>query len=181
MNGFLRMILKIYNKKGKVIFMGQFSWIYSDTNKQLLDNVCADTFLLVPKPFQDKYGKAIYEDCYDGYGDFGKYDVYNLIPERNKEMIPEIIRRIKNKNEECDVISENDISNLQAYYEGKEIDCELRWLGIIMACDDEDNAALKYPIKITTKEMEYEEVAPSLSDPYQGWDSSDDDNDIWYL
>ena len=41
--------------------MGQFSWIYSDTNKQLVDNKIADTYLLVPKPFQEKYGKAIYE------------------------------------------------------------------------------------------------------------------------
>lgn len=148
--------------------MGQFSWIYSDTCQQLLDDVHADTYLLVPKPFQNKYGKAIYENCYDGYGRFGCHDVYDLIPEWNKEMIPEIIRRIKNGNWYCST-SENDITNLQAYYKGKEIDCELRWLGIVMACYDEDNAALEYPIKITTREMEYEEVAPSLSDPNQGW------------
>lgn len=156
--------------------MGQFSWIYSDTNKQVIDNRRADTYLLVPKPFQEKYGKSIYESCYDGYGRFGSYDVYDLIPEWNKEMIPEIIRRIKNGNWKCST-SENDVVNLQAYYEGKEIDCELRWLGIVMACYDEDNAALKYPIKITTREIEYEEVAPSLSDPNQGWESDDDDED----
>ena len=148
--------------------MGQFSWIYSDTCKQLLDDVHADTYLLVPKPFQEKYGKAIYEDCYDGYGRFGGHDVYDLIPEWNKEMIPEIIQKIKNGNWVCSV-SERDIMNLQAYYEGKEIECELSFLGIIMACYDEDNAALKYPIKITTKMMEYDEVAPSLGDPNQGW------------
>lgn len=71
--------------------MGQFSWIYSDTDKQLLDDVYADTYLLVPKPFQEKYGKAIYEKCYDGYGHFGDYDVYDLVLEWNREMIPEII------------------------------------------------------------------------------------------
>lgn len=75
--------------------MGQFSWIYSDTEKQVVDNKTADTYLLVPKPFQEKYGKSIYESCYDGYGRFGKYDVYALIAEWNKGMIPEIIRRIK--------------------------------------------------------------------------------------
>ena len=159
--------------------MGQFSWIYSDTNKQLLDNKVADTFLLVPKPFQEKYGKAIYEDCYDGYGHFGGYDIFELVVEWNKEMIPEIIRRIKNGNWKCST-SENDIKNLQAYYDGKEIDCELRWLGIIMACYDEDNAALEYPIKITTREMEYETVSPSLSDPNQGWEEyEDDEEDEW--
>jgi hypothetical protein len=76
--------------------MGQFSWIYSNTNKQLIDDKRADTYLRVPKAFQFKYGKAIYEDCYEGYGEFGGYDVYDLIAEWNKEMIPEIISRIKN-------------------------------------------------------------------------------------
>ena len=156
--------------------MGQFSWIYSDTNKQLIDNRRADAYLLVPKPFQEKYGKAIYESCYDGYGRFGRYDVYDLIPEWNKEMIPEIIRRIKDGNWKCST-SENDITNLQNYYEGKPITCELRWLGIVMACYDEDNFALEYPIKITTKEMEYENVKPSESDPNQGWESYDDDEE----
>ena len=156
--------------------MGQFSWIYSDTNKQLIDNRKADTYLLVPKPFQEKYGKAIYESCYDGYGRFGRYDVYDLIPAWNKEMIPEIIRRIKSGSWKCST-SENDIKNLQNYYEGKPITCELRWLGIVMACYDEDNFALEYPIKITTKEMEYENARPSESDPNQGWESYDDDEE----
>lgn len=154
--------------------MGQFSWIYSDTNKQLIDNKCTDSYLLAPEPFQDKYGKAILEDCYDGYGHFGKYDVYELIPEWNKEMIPEILRRIKNGTWKCRTC-DNDIKNLQAYHKGEKIDCELRWLGIVMACYDEDNAALEYPIKITTKEIEYENVKPSLSDPKQGWQDNWDD------
>ena len=156
--------------------MGQFSWIYSDTNKQLIDNKKADTYLLVPKLFQEKYGKAIYESCYDGYGRFGRYDVYDLIPEWNKDMMPEIIRRIKAGNWKCKT-NENDITNLQNYYEGKPITCELRWLGIAMACYDEDNFALEYPIKITTKEIEYENVKPSESDPNQGWESYDDDEE----
>lgn len=156
--------------------MGQFSWIYSNTGKQVVDNKTADTYLLVPKLFQEKYGKTIYEDCYDGYGHFGKYDVFELVPEWNKGMIPEIIRRIKNENWHCNT-SENDITNLQAYYEGKEIDCELRCLGIIMACYDEDNFALEYPIKITSREMEYEDADPSLGDPNQGWETEDDEED----
>lgn len=154
--------------------MGQFSWIYSDTNKQVVDNKKADTYLLVPKPFQNKYGKAIYESCYDGYGDFGKYDIYNLIPEWNKEMIPEIIRRIQNNSWHCHT-NAKDIKNLQAYYDGKKIECELRWLGIIMACHDEDNFALEYPIKITTKEMEYDNVKASASDPNQGWEENSEE------
>ena len=155
--------------------MGQFSWIYSDTNKQVIDGKCADTYLLVPPEFQAKYGKAIYESCYDGYGTFGGHDVYDLIPEWNKGMIPEIIRRAKKGNWKCRLL-EDDIANLQNYYEGKEIFCELRYLGIVMACYDEDNFALEYPIKITTREMEYENVNPSESDPNQGWEYSDVDD-----
>ena len=158
------------------LVMGQFSWIYSNTDKQLINNKAADTYLLVPEPFQQKYGKTIYESCYNGYGIFGGYDVYDLIPEWNKEMIPEIICRIKNGNWEC---STNDITNLQNYYEGKTITCELRWLGIIMACYDEDNFALKYPIKITTKEMNYGDANASKSDPNQGWEEYEDEEEDW--
>ena len=149
--------------------MGQFSWIYSDTNKQVIDNKCADTYLLVPPPFQSIYGRAIYEGCYDGYGRFGKYDIYELIIEWNKDMIPEIIRRINNGNWECRT-TQADIQNLQNYHDGKGITCELRWLGIILACYDEDNFALEYPIKITSKEMDYNDVKASESDPNQGWE-----------
>lgn len=157
--------------------MGQFSWIYSDTEKQVIDNKIADTYLLVPKAFQGKYGKAIYEKCYDEYGRFGKYDVYELILEWNKEMIPEIIRRIKNGNWHCSV-NANDIFNLQNYHDGKEISCELRHLGIIMACYDEDNFSLEYPIKITSREIEYEYADASESDPNQGWpNDEEEDND----
>ena len=153
--------------------MGQFSWIYSDTNKQVIDNRVADTYLLVPPPFQDKYGKAIYERCYDGYGNFGGYDIYELIIEWNRGMIPEIIRRIKNGNWYCSH-TKDEIENLLKYYkndpDNEPIMCEKRWLGILIACYDEDNFALEYPIKITTKEMEYNSVAPSKSDPNQGWE-----------
>lgn len=148
--------------------MGEFSWIYSDTNEQLINGEIADAYLLVPKSFQEKYGKAIYEPCYEGYGRFGEYDVYDLILEWNREVIPEVVSRIKNGTWKCRA-SEEGLANLQKYYEGKEVDCPLRHLGIVMACYDEDNFALKYPIKITTREMEYENVEPSKGDPNQGW------------
>lgn len=156
--------------------MGQFSWIYADTDKQVVDGKYKNTYLLVPKPFQDKYGKSILERRYNGYGDFGKYDIYDLVAEWNKEMIPEIVRRIKKGNWKCST-DDNDILNLQNYYEGKPITCELRWLGILMACYDEDNFALEYPIKITEEEMDYEKCKPSLSDPNQGWEYYDEDDE----
>lgn len=194
--------------------MGQFSWIYSDTHKQLLDDIYADTYLLVPKPFQEKYGKAIYEGCYDGYGNFGRYDVYELVALWNSENLPSETRALRlPKVEEYGGLFDSEKEELRkkgmTEEEIKKADAEkqqeycdkailrykkvllrnkdfannvpdnimkekygrnyLREIGIDIACYDEDNAVLKYPIKITTKEMEYEEVAPSLSDPNQGW------------
>lgn len=194
--------------------MGQFSWIYSDTHKQLLDDIYADTYLLVPKPFQEKYGKAIYEGCYDGYGNFGRYDVYELVALWNRENLPSETRALRlPKVEEYGGLFDSEKEELRkkgmTEEEIKKADAEkqqeycdkailrykkvllrnkdfannvpdnimkekygrnyLREIGIDIACYDEDNAVLKYPIKITTKEMEYEEVAPSLSDPNQGW------------
>lgn len=194
--------------------MGQFSWIYSDTHKQLLDDIYADTYLLVPKPFQEKYGKAIYEGCYDGYGNFGRYDVYELVALWNRENLPSETRALRlPKVEEYGGLFDSEKEELRkkgmTEEEIKKADAEkqqeycdkailrykkvllrnkdfannvpdnvmkekygrnyLREIGIDIACYDEDNTALTYPIKITTKEMEYEEVAPSLSDPNQGW------------
>ena len=204
--------------------MGQFSWIYSDTNKQLLDDVYAETYLLVPKPFQDKYGKAIYEDCYDGYGDFGKYDVYELVALWNRENLPSETRALRlPKVEEYGGLFDSEKEELRkkgaTEEEIKKADAEkqqeycdkailrykeallrnkdfvnnvpdnvmkekygrnyLREIGIDIACYDEDNATLKYPIKITTKEMEYEDVSPSLSDPDQGWSNDEYDDEYW--
>ena len=54
-----------------------------------------------------------------------------------------------------------------------------RYIGIDIACYDEQNKSIPYPIKITTKEMDYDSVEPSLSDPNQGWECDDfeDEND----
>ena len=48
---------------------------------------------------------------------------------------------------------------------------EYRWIGIELACQDEDNLALPYPIKIARhKESIYEECPASFGDPYQGFE-----------
>ena len=204
--------------------MGQFSWIYSDINKQLVDNKKADTYLLVPPPFQEKYGKAIYEDCYDGYGRFGRYDVYDLIAEWNREFLSETMLRDKPKFEDYgglypfeeetlrkeglseEEIKQKDLEQRQYYYnmamkrfqttierlndyKNGLSDGEMfskygedwkRSIGIDIACYDEQNESIPFPIKITTREMEYNLVVPSKSDPNQGWECDDEDEDEWY-
>jgi len=150
--------------------MGQFSWIYSDTGKQVLDNHRANTYLLIPEPFQVQYGKHLYELCYDGYGHFAGQDIYILTAVMNREFIPEVVSLMKNGKWKCSN-KEKDIRILQSYAEGEDPEDRerMRWIGILLACYDEDNFRLKYPIKITSKPMRYEDAEPSETDPNQGW------------
>ena len=193
--------------------MGQFSWIYADTNMQLMSNLRADTYLLVPPVFQDEYGKSIYEPYYDGYGNFGGYDVYDLIAEWNREYLSETMLRetpklenygglsdfekeeLRNNGASEDEIAQNDLEQKEFYYNAaikrrkttierindyrngltseemvqKYGEDWKRSIGIDIACYDKQNENIPYPIKITTKEMDYDCVTPSKSDPNQGW------------
>lgn len=148
--------------------MGQFSWYFADKKQRLINGEWRDSYLLVPPEFQNEYGKAIHETHYEGYGVFGGYDVYELIAKWNRSEIPEIVGKMKAGEWVC-TASEEDIEKLIAYYKDETKVSDLRWLGIMMACYDEDNCALKYQIKITTEEMDYGDVPPSEVDPNQGW------------
>lgn len=180
--------------------MGQFSWIYSDTHKPVINDRETDTYLLVPEPFQKKYGKAIYENCYSGYGDFGGYNVYELVALWNRNCLPTesrcqkkpllsdyyvhgkedafsrdafnsaIKRWEENRNKLVDFASGMTVSDMKAKYGNF---CIMD-IGLYIACYDDDNAALKYPIKITSKIMDYADVEPSLGDPHQGWGDWED-------
>lgn len=86
-------------------------------------------------------GGHILEQYYDGYGNFGGCDVYALVARWNRADL-------------CNGDTEHD-----------------REIGIDIACYDEDNEALKYPIKITHDAGAiYEECAFSPADPNQGWE-----------
>ena len=86
-------------------------------------------------------GGHIHEWRYDGYGHFGGHDVYELVARWNCP-------------ERCNGDIDHD-----------------REIGIDIACYDEDNAKLKYPIKITHDAGAiYEECAFSPADPDQGWE-----------
>lgn len=177
--------------------MGQFSWLYSDNGKQMVDGKTADSYLLVPPPFQKQYGKFIEEECYDGYGHFDRYDVYDLVTEWNRAFLNEEML-IKPKREQYGEEKyyqsameyfERSVAVLKKYKSGasdKEMNAYCssigyeygewkRSIGIFIACYDEQNAALPFPIKITSKPMEYDSVGASKGDPDQGWELHDDD------
>lgn len=151
--------------------MGQFSWRDCITGKPILDNKKKWCYLLVPP----KFGSNLEEPEYDGYGHFGGKDVYDLVAVWNKDMIPEIIRRIKAGTWDIGLPWVTD-EEMMHFYNGEPINIPLRDIGIVMACDDRNNECLEYPIKVTYKEgASYDECKPSPSDPNQGWGDDDDE------
>lgn len=170
-------------ERAEVNSMGQFSWLDCVNHEQIVDGANKIVYLLVPREFG---GGRITESCYGGYGIFGGRDVYDLIAEWNKPMIPEIIRKAKSGNWVCN-ISEGEIKIMENFYNDLPLDTdypkdaprffmEKRGVGILMACYDEDNARLDYPIKVTYNPCAvYELCPPSPGDPNQGWPPEEED------
>lgn len=62
--------------------MGQFSWLdckFNDKTHAILDDVPKTSYLLVPPQFEPEFGRHISETCYDEYGHFGGYDIFELL------------------------------------------------------------------------------------------------------
>lgn len=147
--------------------MGQFSWLDCVDGSQIVDNRKADVFLLIPKEFG---GGHIHTEYYDGYGTFGRYDVYDLVVDWNREYLEEYRQDHSFKVDwlqKCASVAE-------AFEKmGK------RDIGISIACYDEDNSRLRYPIKIThSATAVYEECDYSPSDPDQGWPPEEDEEEL---
>lgn len=120
--------------------MGFFSWNTSDTNKSISNKYSIKGALPVYIPIPKEFGGGyIKENNYEGYGEFGGKDIYALVARWNK---PEL----------CCGNDDED-----------------REIGIRIACYDEDNAKLKYPIKITEYPCLYEDAEPSTNCEYQGF------------
>lgn len=157
--------------------MGQFSWLYSDTERQMLDGVTHNSYLLVPPPFQSEYGKYITEPCYEGYGEFDGFDVYELVAEWNKDYFTEEFFNSLKTSTHKDIIA-TALKLKSGDIKLSELDIQTRRLiGISIACYDEDNERLTWPIKITERPMEYQSALPSKSDPNQGWEIDEGDED----
>lgn len=154
--------------------MGLFSWMYANEDNERSLHVGHKAYVCCPD------GTFIYEPSYDGYGDFGGHDIYDLVVDWNKEdLTPEHIRAAEFWSEEdrkedyrrrCESLNDYQNGLDDAVMKVKYSSDWKRILGIAIACYDEQNAALKYPIKITsTKRCKYEDLPASKSDPDQGW------------
>ena len=151
--------------------MGQFSWLDCKTGEQVVDGKTRDVYVLVPKEFG---GGHIKETCYEGYGRFGGHDIYDLVVDWNREYLEQYRQDDTFK---CDWLQHCESID-EAFERLKK-----RNIGISIACYDEDNARLKYPIKITHNSAAvYEDCEPSPSDPNQGWESEEceDEDDDWF-
>ena len=161
--------------------MGLFSWKWCDRKGRL--KVGGSAYVICPD------GTFIYDGCYDGYGHFGGCDIYDLVVEWNHAHIKRLAENIRSGipfEHECDlwhediflayVDSDFDENAVSKYVRNNYPDCDYlihdwkREIGIYLACYDEDNASLDYPIKIASKPVAYDAVPPSLSDPLQGCD-----------
>lgn len=163
--------------------MGQFSWLDCITEEQIVDNKVRDVYVLIPKEFG---GGHIRETCYDGYGNFGGHDIFDLIADWNRESLQidsELPYRKTKLGDEVWAKLYFNILNSK-----KDIENEMKitspyweycYIGITLASYDEDNASLPYPIKITHDPYAiYEYCSPSKSDPNQGWEYEEDE-DWW--
>ena len=161
--------------------MGQFSWMYADTNneKALLEGGTA----YVPLP----NGETIEESCYDGYGRFGGQDIYDLVADWNREYLarhPEFeipgefgreplrVDRYGWYKHYADLsLSREEVVKRAGLY-------EYRHIGIDIACYDDQNNALPFPIKICKNKPApgaYNRLPISWGDPNQGWGDPDDE------
>ena len=169
--------------------MGQFSWLDCVSGKQIVDDKVKDVYVLIPKEFG---GGHIVEHCYDGYGHFGRHDIFDLVADWNRKdlsensnfVLPYSNEQIKNKDW-YEFYADLNLTREEVVEKTKEKSnrfFEWRYIGIALSCYDEDNEALLYPIKITYDETaRYEWNAPSDSDPNQGWEyEEDEDEDDWY-
>lgn len=154
--------------------MGYFTWNFANHNNERKLYYGTRGYVACPD------GTYLKEEYYDGYGIFGGKDIYDLVVDWNKDNLVDIL---SNKNYKLHCDGSRLIPVAQAFIEGKSEE-EIRkiyaevggpfarsvpqdWkrnIGIAIACYDEDNARLKYPIKITSNmKYKYEDLPSSNS------------------
>lgn len=164
--------------------MGFFTW--TDARRQPRKRKDGD-YVVADKIGYGGYAKVvcpdnteIIEQYYDGYGEFDGHDIYDLVVDWNKAYLEDIFNQMDENHwgyrfKGIAIAFQND----DMYALQKEINRlidsgkEAQWIrdewkrhiGITIACGDEDNMNLPYPIKITTTKWHrtYDELYPSCS------------------
>ena len=155
--------------------MGQFSWVCSDTENELL---CFDintsrlhdytkkAYVPIPKEFGG--GSFKVDNNYDGYGEFfddnGKeVDIYEELAKWNGVAVDGDKRQSRS-------------NAIKLYYTPKDESISQYEEGNYNTYE-----TMKYPLKIVENECAYEDAKPCWDDPNQGWGWSDSsyDDDGW--
>lgn len=123
----------------------------------------------------------IKESYYEGYSEFGGYDVYKLVVDWNKEHLTEIFEKLAQKdpkhwgyylkplaeayqNDDMQTVDTEIHNIMQSKNSMPDFNTEWkRIIGIAIACENNEN--LPFPIKITSTKWHktYNELVPSHS------------------
>lgn len=142
--------------------MGMFSWYYADIDENIVEGDLV--YMLMPNG-------NYFEGIYDGYGRINDIDIYYVFAVLNREDI--IAKKIpldanfNGKGEEYyKVFCDMNVSNEFLLTNHLKYEDNIRVLGINYDCLHYE--AL-YPIKLTSKPLNYYSVSKSEEDPEQGF------------
>lgn len=179
--------------------MGSFSWMFADCGNQIALHIGETGYLILP---DDTALKA--ENGYDGGGCFGPgdhIDAYVEVAQWNRKYLSEHPNFVVPQHgyqhaedgslvERADKVislfswwpyyadmslSKKDIETKMREATG-DMDWEYRYIGIDLACYDDQNNSLPYPIKIASKPVPYGSIPASMLDPNQGSGGEEDDS-----
>lgn len=159
--------------------------MYADTDNKKALKIGKDSFVICPDD------TVIENHGYNGYGIFGGKDIYELVVDWNRKYLsPKMLRRPHKKSYGSPESYERAMKDynfwrkvLKYAKDHNDEDCKKlaskgrvrpfrewkRELGIEIACYDDQNAALPFPIKITrTKNKHYADLPASNGDDDQG-------------
>lgn len=166
--------------------MGCFSWMFADKNNKKSLKIGHRGYILTP----DNQFIRTPEGGYEGYGEFfdnnkgKKVDVYELVVDWNRssllkvldnvhEIITDFDTMLAMLTEKGDDVAEEFVKNeVEAGRAPKYLLSDWkRCLGITIACYDEDNQRLPFPIKIVSFKNcgNYEYLPASKRDDRQGF------------
>ena len=142
--------------------MGCFSWITCDTRKAVKIGRNKSVYVLIPEKFLvadwNKEYATVDNLRKPKRSEWGNDSDSEEFFERAMDWYKERCQRLN----DFKILSDEDMK--EKYGEDYK-----RSIGIDIACYNDQNAALKYPIKIAErKKSVYETCEPSLSDPDQG-------------
>lgn len=151
--------------------MGSFTWLRAD--KEISENEQANICygekikVLIPKEFGGGYIEGEYLD----YGlveetDGNQYDLYELVAIWNSPELRNKLVELGYQNVNLKAVGKKGLLD-------SRISSIIRSYGIMIACYDEDQAKIKFPLKLVDKKTQitYEECKYfSIEDPNQGFE-----------